>query len=574
MNTMKKTIIYILLILIPATLRAQKKEDTSFKREVTLYNPYKPSLPDVVKKSFLPDMNDTAKVRPDFSYDVKTYPFSPPYTVSPIKAATLLPDALPELYNSYINIGMGNFLSPLGELSITNQRSKKGNIGLYARHFSTNGKVELQNLEKAFAGYMDNDVLLFGRKFFKSSILRGNIDFIQKTRYAYGYDTSFVDYNPEKKDTRMSYYNTGASAGLASMNLDSSKMAYDMGLDYHFFHSAENMYQHSFEFAGKLSRNYKGFYAGGNMEFDYYNPSDSVSLNTKFIAALSPFVIRKTSEWNFKLGFQALLNKGLADDKGKLHIYPDVAFGFNIVPSYVGFFAELSGRLEKNEPVNVIGVNPWVVPGETLYMIRNTNYPLIINTGIKGETGVEGSYRVSASYSIVNDMLFFSNYVFTDAGIAGLYGNYFRPLYDEVEILNLHGDWGGKITGKVSLETTANYYRYTLAENDFAWNKPNWDAGLGLNYNLRNKIIARANVNALGERKLLVTREEINPAGSSSDIITAPVGFYMNLSAEYRYTKILSFWLRFNNISFSKYYEWAYYPTQRFLCQVGFTYSL
>jgi hypothetical protein len=571
---MKRTIIYILVILLTTTINAQKKEDAAFKREVTLYNPYKPSLPDVVKKSFLPDMTDTAKVRPDFKYDVKTFPFSPPYTVSPIKAAALLPDALPKLYNSYINFGMGNFLSPLGELSITNQRSKKGNIGLYARHFSTNGKVELQNLKKAFAGYMDNDAIIYGRKFFRSSILSGNIDFTQKTRYAYGYDTSFVDYDPDKKDTRLGFYNTGASVGMASVNLDSSKMAYDMGFNYHFFHSGENMFQHSFKFNGEMAKTYKGYYMGGKMEFGYYNPSDSVSLNTKFIASLSPFVIRKTSEWNFKLGVQALLNKGLEDDKGKLHIYPDIAFGFNIVPSYMGFFAELSGRMDQNDPLNVVGINPWVIPGKDLYMIRNTDYALIVNTGLKGETGIEGSYRISASYSVVNDMLFFTNYVFTNAGVAGQYGNYFKPLYDEVEILNLHGDWGGKISSKISVETTANYYKYSLAENEFAWNRPNWDASLNVNYNLRNKVIARAGFNALGERKLLVTKEEINPTGSDQDIITAPIGFYMNLSAEYRYTKILSFWVKLNNISFSKYYEWAYYPTQRFLCQVGFTYSL
>ena len=34
-------------------------------------------------------MNDTMKVKPDFSYDVKTKPFMPAYTISPIKAAAL-----------------------------------------------------------------------------------------------------------------------------------------------------------------------------------------------------------------------------------------------------------------------------------------------------------------------------------------------------------------------------------------------------------------------------------------------------------------------------------------------------
>ena len=132
-------------------------------------------------------MNDTSKVRPDFHYECKATPFLPEYTISPIKAAALLPDPLPKLYKSYINIGIGNYLTPLAELSITNERSKKGSIGFYARHFSTNGNVELDNGRKAFAGYMDNDASLFGRRFFRKNILEGSLDYSRKTRYAYGY---------------------------------------------------------------------------------------------------------------------------------------------------------------------------------------------------------------------------------------------------------------------------------------------------------------------------------------------------------------------------------------------------
>ena len=122
---------------------------------------------------------------------VKTKPFLPEYTISPIKAAALLPDPLPKLYKSFVNIGLGNYLTPLAEISITNERSKKGTIGFYGRHFSTNGKIELQNDKKVFAGYMDNDASLFGRKFFRKSLFEGSVDFTQKTRYAYGYDHKY-----------------------------------------------------------------------------------------------------------------------------------------------------------------------------------------------------------------------------------------------------------------------------------------------------------------------------------------------------------------------------------------------
>src|SRR5664279_3933459 len=120
----RNLIIPFLLILSLSVTGQVKKQDTGLKREVTLYNPYKPSLPESKKRSFLPDMNDTSKVRPEFRYEVKTTPFLPEYTISPIKAASLLPDPLPKLYKSYLNLGMGNYLTPLAEISITNERSK------------------------------------------------------------------------------------------------------------------------------------------------------------------------------------------------------------------------------------------------------------------------------------------------------------------------------------------------------------------------------------------------------------------------------------------------------------------
>lgn len=572
-KVMKKTIIISVILLVTLPSVAQKKQETGLKREITLYNPFKPSLPDVVKKSFLPDMTDTSKVKPDFKYDVKTYPFMPPYTITAIKPAALLPDPLAKLYRSYVSLGFGNHVTPLAEVSIANERSKKGAVGLYARHFSTNGKVELQNLEKVFAGYMDNDVSLYGRKFLRSSVFAGSVDFMQKTRYAYGYDTAFAGTEPQKSDIRLNFYNIGAKIGLTSAKTDSSEFAYDFELDYNYFFNYKYFNQHSVEFKGEMAKSFRGFYVGSGLEFGYYKPSDTISDFYKSIFAVSPFIKKSTSQWNVKLGFQALVDKGLFES-AKLHLYPNIKFGFSIIPSYLNFFTVLTGKIEKNEPLNVIGINPFIVPGEPLYQLRNTDHSLIAGAGFEGETGIEGNYRVSASYSVVNDMLLFSNFVMTEGSMVFDSARYFIPLYDEVEILNLHGEIAGKINEKISFEAGANYYRYTLTENDFAWNKPGWDATVGVKYNLRDKIIVGITMDAIGKRKLLVTREDPLFLPSSPYTIDMPAHLNFNVGAEYRYTKILSFWLKFNNISFSRYYEWAYYPSQRFLFLVGFTYSL
>src|ERR1035437_3553942 len=237
----KRNLIILIILISSLSASAQvKKQESGLKREVTLYNPYNPSLPDSKKRSFLPEISDTSKIRPDFHYDVRTTPFLPEYTISPIKAASLLPDPLPKLYKSYINLGVGNYLTPLAEISITNERSKNGTIGFYARHFSTNGKIDLENTKKVFAGYMDNDVSLFGKRFFRKNILEGSLDFTQKVRHAYGYNPQIFDYDPSNKDIRIPYNNFGVKTGLSSINLDSTNFSYDFHLSFDYFTASNN----------------------------------------------------------------------------------------------------------------------------------------------------------------------------------------------------------------------------------------------------------------------------------------------------------------------------------------------
>jgi len=574
----KKKIIstaFILFCLLP--LYAQvKKQESGLKREVTLYNPYKPSLPDSKKRSFLPDMNDTLKVKPDFRYDVNTKQFMPVYLISPIKAAALLPDPLPKLYKSYINLGMGNYLTPLAEISITNERSKKGAIGFYGRHFSTNGKVELQNNKKVFAGYMDNDVSLFGKKIFKKSVLNSSVDFSQKVRYAYGYDPAILDYSPEKKDIRSGYNSLGAKASLSSLTTDSAKFYYNFDIYYNFFSSDKNYFQHSAGLKGIMAKSFQGFYVGSGISLDYYKSADSISFDPDYIFSLSPFIKKSSDQWAFKLGFEALIDRG-----NDIHFYPDVTFDIHVVPSYVTFFSSLSGRLERNLPAKIISENPYVISNQYpdlipnyLYKLPDTDHSLIISAGLKGNTGIGGNYLMSASYSIINTMLFYSNLVTPALIDPAANGNYFIPMAYDGNLFNLHGELRQAINDKLSVSGQANYYKYSIG-NEIPWNKPKWDGNIYLKYNLRNKIIAGVGMNGIGKRSAVINGDNLSfQAGFPKNEVELDSYFNINLSAEYRYSNILSFWVRVDNIAFNKYYEWAYYPTQRFLGMIGFTYSL
>jgi len=436
---MKRNIIIIFQIVIfflPVNAQVTKKE-SDLAREVTLYNPYKPSLADARKKSFLPEIIDTATVNPVFSYDVISKAYTPTYAISPIKSASLLSDPLPRLYKSYLKVGFGNNNTPLAELSITNLRSKSSAVGFYAKHYSSNGKVPLENDQRVFAGFMDNDVSLFGKKFFDKSSLDVSANFLQKVRYAYGYNTEEL-FNFNKQDIKLNYYDIGGVASYSSMNLDSTDLAYDFGLSYDYFHDTKERTMNHVGFSGAMSKLHKGFYIGGALEIDHYRLSDSINLDPKYILSFNPYVRKSTGQWNFNIGVRLAVEQNLTDSP-KIYFYPDVKLGFSIVPEYMRFFAGLEGKLVNNEPLSVIPENPYMVPDGSIFRVPNTSHSVIISAGLKGNNGLGGNYLASASYSTVNDMLLYSNAVYTDTAAKVERRNHFIILHDDEEILNING---------------------------------------------------------------------------------------------------------------------------------------
>lgn len=565
------TIILMAAIILP--LKAQeRKEGQALDREVTLYNPYIPTLSEATKKSLLPEIDDNAGVSPVFNYDVNSRPLAPEHSIASIKAASLLSDPLEKLYKSYLKLGLGNHNTPLGELNISNHRSKKGSVGLIARHYSSNGKVALENKQRVYAGFMDNDAELFGKKFFRNSYAGLTANYLQRTRYAYGYNPEELHVFPNR-DVRQNYYDIGVNGSFVSMNIDSSDLAFDFGLGYDYFSGMENRHLNHVGFNGELSKLYREFYAGGKINIDHYTFSSGLGFDPKYIMVLNPYVKKSTGQWNFNLGVKFTVQKD-ALNKSRLYFHPDLGFGFAVIPEYIQFFSQLTGRLENNDPMNIISQNPFIITDGSIFRAPDTNHSLVISAGLKGNNGLGGNYLLSASYSLVNDMLFFSNVVFPDTASRVERGNYFDIISDDADILNFHGEMTGNFSSRLSFRVSANYFKYTLSASPYAWNKPAWDGMLGFYYNLRNKIIAGAEFTTLGPRKLMVSKSPSGWMTLKPEIIEELYHVNLGLSAEYRYTKILSFWVKVNNISWNRYYEWAYYPSQMFNFIAGFTYSL
>ena len=148
------------------------------------------------------------------------------------------------------------------------------------------------------------------------------------------------------------------------------------------------------------------------------------------------------------------------------------------------------------------------------------------------------------------------------------FGNEFTVVYDDLNKVNLDAELIFHKDKKWRIALKGNWYQYITVNESEAWHKPSYDVWLALSYNIQDKINIRCDIYAIGKSyaRTFDTLGHVLPVD-----INAYADF--NLELEYRYTKILSGFLRFNNIGASRYYRWYNYPSYRFNFLAGITYS-
>ena len=527
------------------------------RKEVRVVQPYAPSLFDAFKINLLPSLKDTMKLSPDFNYKISPKPYSAEYSIRPIKAAKLLDDPLTELYGTYLKMGFGNYLTPLAELSINKKRSKEYSLGAYARHISSNYKVKLENDEKVFAGYGNDEFSLYGKRIWDNSILSGSAGMDNRSVYYYGYNTILVDTLLEKEAIKQNFLKVNARIRYRSSYVDSKHLNYNIQVKYNYFADKFNYTENNVFTSGEFSLLRENILFGTDFSYNYIDETGDLTARKSNIIGLSPWLKKKTTEWKLKAGVDAIFEN--IDNKTATHLYPDALLQIAIVDNLLNAYFGISGNLEVNNFQKIAWENPWVKSG---VQVRNTNHKLNMYGGLNGNINSSLSYKLRASYKLVNDMYFYVNDTLDDLG------NQFYTEYDDVQLSTIYGEILAQPIDNLSLFISGNYYKYAMTDQNRPWHKPAWDLIVSTRYNLREKILVNADIIGSGKRYV----KTYDSSGANELTLDGIVD--INLGIEYRYTKILSVFLRFYNLTSSRYQKWNQYPGQGFMVMGGITYSL
>jgi hypothetical protein len=525
------------------------------KKEVEVVKPYEPVVSDANKINILPNINDSVVIKPAFQYSIVPAVIKTDYQVNPINAAKMVSMPLSKLYRSYLKLGIGNAGTPLGELYVNSFRSKKHSAGIYFHHHSSAGKVKLENDERVYAGYSETTGSVFGKRFFKNSYIYGDGSVSGNTNYQYGYNP-VIDTVLEKGEIRQTLFLAAINAGIRSSHADSSKLSYHAAFGYKFTQNRFKQNQNGINFNVGGMQRYKMLMLGLNANLNILKPNmalDSFAY-TNTVFTLHPFATFGTTEYNVRAGLDINFENQL--DKLSFRLYPEAEININIAKNVLIGFVGFRGEVKQHAYSDIYYENPFVNPNLLVKnsYLRSGNYG-----GIKGSLAAKASYVAKVDFSRIKNQYFYVN----DSTSPLL--NQFTVLYDDYTKVTINGELNYQITERIGLNTHVNIYQYQLEDEDYAWHMPNFDFLFSVNYNLRNKIIANVDLVGMGKRYAKLP-------GNTVKELSGVVDF--NLGLEYRYTKILSAWLKLNNITASKYNIWNFYPSQRFNFMIGITYSL
>lgn len=552
------TVLALIGLILSLAVQAQQEE-------VRVVKPYNPTLSGAEKIQLLPDLDGEIDYEPPtFTYQLFQKRYDSQFRVEPIQAARMVQMPLSRLYKTQLTMGMGNYLTPLFELNASQLRSRDGTFGVNLRHHSMNGKIKLDNELKTDAGFNENLAEVYGSRFLKNSVFEYRTGATYNANVHYGVDPE-LDTVISREDAVHPYFTAAAAVGMHSMHADSFHFNYDTDLEYYYFthrfdrRDEGGKFEHGGKFDFRFDKKLRVVDIAGDAGSAYYyrytdtDTASTVDHNTFFW--LNPHIGKQSQEWKFTAGFKTYGH--VENGVFRLHFYPQATFQFNIVKEVIVPYFGVDGYLEPNNTRSVTEENPYVIPGMGY---RPTSHKLIAYAGLKGRFSRALAWNLKGSYSIIDDRYFFVN----DTGTALM--NQFNVVYDDITLVNLHGEFTFRPTDSWKLFLKGNYYSYTLVREDHPWNLPDFDLSLQARYNMRDKILVDMGIYTVGPRYYL----DFNPALEE----TLPLTVDANLGIEYRYSRLLSFWIRFNNLAAQRYYLYHQYPSYRFRVMVGLTYAL
>ncbi len=590
-----KTKYIFLAVFIGLTTVSFAQQDTSLTREVEVVKSFKPTISDANKINEMPKIEETEHRKPSFDYSIYSQPILNTFSVNTLKAASIVETPVKETGYGLVRAGFGNYNKPYGELFFNNLNSKKSIIGIHAMHLSSHGKITLKGGDLVKAPFSKNEAELYLHQFFNKSILSFNAHVNHDGFNYYGYpknqipnflkeDEQTVNYQGKKQ----AFTKGGATVSLYNPSVEMDDPNFSFIASYDYFTTKTEQREHLAKFQAKAQKPFEKGTGLLDAGLHFSQAEEILNRTTDTTGQRQQIWITANPSWylgkkkaNVELGIKTwfILDK---DFDAIAKIAPNIHANLIPVEKIIRLYAGISGDYVNNHYSKIAYENPFVDP---MHDIKNSMNKIRFYGGFDGKFAAKTNFKISADYSLIDDqpLYYLQEYTLPDPMINPnpvIIDNDFKVLYDDLKLFKLNIEIIHRSSDKLDLSVSGNYYSYNLKEQDEAWNLPDWDANLSVNYKITEQLNVSADVFLIGTRKALIIEDPNFYSNSSSTLLplvyksnNLDTAFDFNVRGNYSLTQKFSVFAQLNNFGFQKYERWFGYPVQSFNFLAGVSYA-
>ncbi|HON52065.1 MAG TPA: hypothetical protein PLS12_02545 [Bacteroidales bacterium] len=550
------------------TYGQQDSISTELNKTIIVPSDYKPQISDAIRLSVPPRAYDTLDLRVDLYYSIQSKPLETAYTLKTLKPVSVVGDKLQELYKGYAAVGFGNYSQSYVNAKYTTERSRLKQQGIEIYHNASAGKVRFENDAKLPAGYTQDYIYAYAKRFNPSVITSASIKPMYSSAMRYGYqmyDTLFPmvpDTILTKRSIKRNFFTNEISLGVQSATSDKSKLRYTSNLNHILTIVNPKTVENALFFEANAIKQFEQIQTGALLDVSWsglnFAPIDTLVSKNSARLQLLPFVGTTVDDWSLRVGVNLIESIGLNTFKA----YPDVRFDYNLLSYSLIPYIRYSGNLQHYSMNTMLFENPYT---SNYVYLRPTNYKMNIEFGAKGRLLRTIPFVAACTISQFENMYFWVNDVVGTNGIQ----NSFIPVYDNGTRITLHGETGIK-RKNLDVQAVVDYHQYALDSIQRAWHRPSIESKLLFKYAIVNPI---TNTNKMIVSSQFFYNDLLYAQTVDGKVHKMNSIFDVNLGIEYYYTSVLVFFVNVNNITANTYQQYYLYPTQKTNFLVGLSYS-
>ncbi|NNC82537.1 MAG: hypothetical protein HKN79_03090 [Flavobacteriales bacterium] len=528
------------------------------------------------KISDLPHTLDSVYQTSELEYQLMPRQVEVTYEPKEIKAAKLkVIEPLTKLYRGYAKAGVGLYTTPLLEVHYNSIRNRDWAYGIDLRHFSSQGGLK----DVADNAYGENHFGAWAKKYVNKHTLEGGLSYDLDRIHYYGFDPGDVEIG--RGAYRQDYRTFKGYFEVESHYRDSAKVQHRGYVDVRNTKADIDVNESNYVLGGEAAKTIDDYRFGIKGILDI-NSFDQGSIQAFYIAAsqdsaaidledfrntifrLEPSIHARKGDLTVNIGLGIAVDGG--GEKTIWHLYPQAYLSYSLFDDLFTPYAGLTGGLQRNSFYSLSQENPFI---HNANVLMNTSKDLELYAGIRGTIFDNLGFNARVSVENYDDFAFYVNDTLFSAE------NKFAVLYDDLRVVRVAGELTYIHDERLTLAGRLEFASNTADDFEEAFNLPGVQFTLDGRYDLDDRFVVKAQVFAVGKRFGGTMMPGENDEVELGRFYPVELRSYVDgsLGLEYRYTKRISAWLDFNNLTGGRYPRWHAYPVQSVLVMGGLSYS-